>query len=166
MNKEEYYLGIAEAVSKKSTCLSKHWGAIIVKDNVIISTGYNGAPRGILDCEERGYCRLAECRRRNKDNSRGTMYEECYSVHAEQNAIIFGSLDRMKGATLYLVGCERNSLDGNWSYVKNPSPCKLCRKMILNAGISNVVIKLDSQSTSKIETSTWVNNPNEIIGNY
>lgn len=167
MSKEEYYLGIAEAVSIVSTCLKKHWGAVIIKDNVIVSTGYNGAPRGVMECTKRGYCHLTECRNKNKGLSRGTMYEECYSVHAEQNAIIFGELDRMKGSTLYLVGRERNSLEDNWEYVKNPVPCKLCRKMILNAGIEKVVVRLDKDNYRIIETKSWKIQPEEnLVGGY
>lgn len=166
MDKDEYYLDIAEVVSQKSTCLRKKWGAIIVQDNVIVSTGFNGAPRKMEDCTQRGYCHLVQCRKETSRDQRGTMYEECYSVHAEQNAIIFGNLDRMKNSTLYLVGKQTNGLDEGWIYVDNPTPCKLCRKMIINAGINKVVTRLDKNIIKTIEISEWIEKPYEIIGKY
>lgn len=163
MDKTNYYLNIAEAVAQKSTCLMKHWGAIIVKDNVIVSTGYNGAPRGITSCEAKGYCHLAE-HRRLSNNPRGTMYEQCYSVHAEQNAIIFGSLERMKGATMYLVGVGRIDLEGNMTYVPNPDSCKLCKRMIINSGIEKVIVRTEKDKFREFSVSDWKDQ--NIVGGY
>jgi dCMP deaminase len=126
-----YYLEIAKAVSQRSSCLSKHYGAVIVKNNTIVSTGYNGAPRGRLNCCERGMCqRIA-----NKVK-RGTDYNSsCRSCHAEQNAIINASKEEMDGATLYLYGYDMV----NDCIVHDPSCCPMCKRMVINAGIKWVV---------------------------
>lgn len=162
LSKVDYYLGIAEAVSKRSSCLNKHWGAVIVKDDTIVSTGYNGAPRNICDCMERNYCKLKEYRKRT-NSGRGTCYEQCVSVHAEMNAIIFASKDELKGSTLYLYGTECNNLDGIWECVKNPNPCSECKKLIINAGIRTVVIKTPDGCIG-IPVDQW--NENDITGGY
>lgn len=155
MNKTDYYLDIAEVVSQKSTCLKKQWGAIIVKDNVIISTGYNGAPRGITSCQERGTC--------FRTNSlRGTDYSSCPAVHSEQNAIIFGNREDMKGATLYLVGIEL--CDPGWRYVQNPAPCSLCKRMIINARIEKVIVRTDEKNYLELDPKNW--KVENITGSY
>lgn len=125
-----YYLGVAESVAKRSTCMSKHYGAVIVKNNVIISTGYNGAPRGRINCCERGTCFRIE-----KGIPRGTNYDLCRSVHAEQNAIINASRESMIGATMYLYGYD--VVHGR--VVENCNCCSICKRLIINAGISEVV---------------------------
>ena len=127
ISKDEYYLGIAEAVSKRSTCLRRQYGAIIVKNDEIISTGYNGSPRGSDNC-----CDIGHCWREENHIPHGEKYEACLAVHAEQNAIISASRQDMLGSTLYLIGFE----DGKRIYAK---PCKICEKMMTNAGISNVI---------------------------
>ena len=128
--KELYYLGIAEAVSNRSTCLNKRYGAIIVKDDHVVSTGYNGAARGILNCSDSGRCFRIE----NKI-PRGTHYETCRSVHAEANAIIMASPEEMKDATMYIYGydCLHHTV------VENPDCCIMCKRMIINAGIKEVI---------------------------
>ena len=128
-SKIEYYLNIAEAVGEKSTCLKRKWGCIIVKDNVIVSTGYNGAPRKITDCWMKGTCS-------RENSSRGTDYAFCPAVHAEQNALIFGNRADMKDADMYLVGVDNTN-----QYVENPAPCSLCKRMIINAGIKKVFVR-------------------------
>ena len=131
-DKHNYYLDIAQTVAARGTCLRRNFGAIIVKNDQIISTGYVGAPRGRQNCCDLGYCT------REKFNiPRGQRYEMCRSVHAEQNAIIHASRADMLGATLYLVGLECS--DG--SYVAGANPCSLCKRMIINAGISQVVVR-------------------------
>ena len=136
-SKDEYYLNIALAVSKRSTCLKRHYGCVIVKDDIIIATGYNGSPRGSENCCDRGTCKRANA-------ERYTSYETCDSVHAEQNALIAASRDRLIGATVYLA-CEgvfdypdidRFSV---WGEDKNPVPCPLCMRMLKNAGIVRIV---------------------------
>ena len=113
INKDKYYLDIAEVVLTRSTCMNKHWGAVLVKDDTILSTGFNGAPRGVKDCYEHGFCRLYEYRRKN-NLGRGTAYEQCISCHAEMNAIVFvHDKSLTEGSTLYLVGKELTDLDEN-----------------------------------------------------
>ncbi|MFN3739404.1 MAG: deoxycytidylate deaminase [Thermodesulfovibrionales bacterium] len=125
---DEYFLEIAKVVSSRSTCLRRRYGAVIVKDNVIVSTGYNGAPRGSTNCIDRGYCR-----RKELNIPAGERYELCEAVHAEQNAIINGAPERMKDATIYIAGFEE---DGN---LANGKPCLLCQRMIGNAMLKEVV---------------------------
>ena len=95
--RELYYLEIAKAAAMRSTCINKHWGAVIVKDDAIISTGYNGSPRGVPNCCDTGYCYRIE-----NNIQRGTQYERCMAIHAEANAIITASHGQMINATLYL----------------------------------------------------------------
>lgn len=134
-NKDEYYLNIALAVSKRSTCLRRHYGCVIVKDDVIVATGYNGSPRGCDNC-----CDVGKCQREDSERYQG--YENCPAVHAEQNALL--SVDRIhsQGATLYLA-CEGFSVGelGLLEEDTNPKPCNLCARMIKNAGIMRVVTK-------------------------
>ena len=131
-SKDEYYLGIALAVSKRSNCLRRHYGAVIVKNDEIISTGYNGSPRGEINC-----CDIGQCKRPNAD--RYTSYEDCCSVHAEQNAMISASRNEMIGATLYL-SCE-TLINGKWiiDNKENVRPCPLCERMIKNSGIIKII---------------------------
>lgn len=124
---DEYFLDIAEAVSRRSTCLRRCYGAVIVKDNIIISTGYNGAPRGEANCIDTGVCE-----RQRLNIPKGQNYELCVAVHAEQNAIINADPERMKGATIYIVGADGND-------IASGKPCLLCRRMIRNAMIKRVV---------------------------
>ena len=119
------------AVSKRSTCLKRHYGAVIVKDGEIIATGYNGAPRGSVNC-----CDLNECNRMGIGHNLGD-YSECRSVHAEQNAIISAPRRDMIGATLYLAGEEENEL-GIWEEIQYAIPCPICSRMIKNSGIEKV----------------------------
>lgn len=125
--KHEYYLEIARAVAKRSTCRRRQYGAVIVNNDEIVATGYNGAPRGVLDCLQRG-----SCWREENGVPHGEQYEKCVSVHAEQNAIISASRAEMIGATIYLVGFE------NGSEIHGAEPCTLCMRMIRNAGISTI----------------------------
>lgn len=129
-DKTNYYLDIAETVASRSTCLRRQYGAIIVKDDQIIATGYNGAPRGIANCSDLGYCTRA------KNNiPHGERYEQCRAIHAEMNAIISASRTDTIGQTLYLVGLE------NGQYVENATPCLMCTRVIVNAGIKNIIIR-------------------------
>ena len=128
-SKKEYYLNIAKAVSMRSTCLRMHYGAIIVKNDEIIATGYNGSPRGEVNC-----CDTGRCYRMENNIPHGEKYESCCSVHAEQNAIISASRRDLIGATLYLYG---------YDVVKDEEvkamPCLICARFIKNAGIEKVV---------------------------
>ena len=125
---DEYFIKIAEVVASRSTCIRRRYGAVIVKDRVIVSTGYNGAPRGSVNCVD-----VNRCRRKELNVPAGERYELCEAVHAEQNAIINGAPERMKDAVIYVAGFEENgsSADGK--------PCLLCARMIRNAGLNEVV---------------------------
>lgn len=129
MSKDEYYLSIAEAVLERSTCLRRKYGAVIVKDDEIVSTGYNGAPRGEQNC-----CDCGVCEREKLNIPKGERYELCKAVHAEQNAIISASRKEINGATMYIVGKEVES--GEYA---NPAPCMICRRMLINSGIKEVI---------------------------
>lgn len=134
MTRDEYYLDIACAVSKKSPCLKKHYGAVIVSNGEIISTGYNGPPRGETHCTE---CLKGDISR-EKDFGE---YLSCRSVHAEMNAIISAARRDMIGSTLYLA-CTMNIGSGRaWLEISNPEPCKICERLIKNAGISRVITR-------------------------
>lgn len=142
ISKDDYYLDIAIAVSKRSTCLKRHYGCIIVKDDIIIATGYNGSPRGEENCCDRGTCKRA-------DAMRYSNYESCDSVHAEQNALIATDYIKLSGATVYLA-CEEYKLNKEKSIIWgeeiiefcediNPVPCSICMRMLKNTGISRIV---------------------------
>ena len=132
IDKENYYLDIAQTVLERSTCLRRHYGAIIVRNDEIVATGYNGAPRGRANCSELGYC----VREQMKIPS-GERYELCRSVHAEANAIISASRNECIGATLYLVG--RQAASGE--VMHDATSCSMCRRTIINSGIERVVIR-------------------------
>ena len=129
VKKDKYYLDIAESVTKRSTCLRRQYGAIIVKNDEVISTGYNGAPRGEMNCCDCGFCQ-----RDALGIPKGERYELCVSVHAEANAIISAARRDMIGATIYIVGIEAK--DGSYA---NPAPCLMCRRLIKNAGIAKCI---------------------------
>ena len=153
ISKENYYLNIAETVAKRSTCLRRCYGAIIVKNDEIISTGYNGAPRGRKNCVDLGCC----TREAMKIPS-GQRYELCRSVHAEANAIISASRRDMIGSTLYLVGREA---DGQ--LYKDAMCCSMCKRQIINAGIDKVVIRTGEREYRTIPVSDWVENDDSIF---
>lgn len=127
ISKEQYYLNIALAVSKRSTCLKRRYGAVIVKNDEIIATGYNGSPRGEVNC-----CDLGYCKRLHVPHNSGN-YANCHAVHAEQNAMLSARRRDMLGATLYLAGEDENGR------IANAEPCPICERMIRNAGIARVV---------------------------
>ena len=137
---DEYFIEIAKVVASRSTCLRRRYGAVIVKDKVIVSTGYNGAPRGSLNCVD-----VNKCKRRELNIPSGERYELCEAVHAEQNAIINGSPERMKDASIYIAGSEE---DGSAAEGK---PCLLCARMIRNAQIKEVIYLTKDGAIVKIE---------------
>lgn len=124
----KYYLDIAAAVAARSTCIRRQYGAVIVKNDTIVSTGYNGAARGLINC-----CDLNKCYREAHNIPHGQQYEKCKAVHAEANAIINASREEMCGAILFLAGFE------NGERMKNPTPCEMCSRMITNSGIRRVI---------------------------
>lgn len=152
-DKINYYLDIAETVLERGTCLRRNYGAIIVKNDEIISTGYTGAPRGRKNCNELGFCR-----REQLNIPRGTQYELCRSVHAEANSIISASRRDMIGSTLYLVGKESKS--GN--YVENANSCTMCKRMIINAGIDKVVVRDTKDDYREIKVEEWIINDDSL----
>ena len=146
-DKINYYLDIAEVVSERGTCLRRNFGAIIVKNDQIISTGYVGAPRGRKNCSDLGFCT------REKNNiPRGERYELCRSVHAEANAIISAARRDMVGGTLYLVG--RNAQTGE--LLHDATSCAMCRRLVINAGLSKVVIRNTETEFSTVDVQDWV----------
>lgn len=153
-DKRNYYLDLAEMVSKRSTCLRRSYGAVIVKNDEVISTGYVGAPRGRQNCSDMGFCI-----RQQLGIPRGERYELCRSVHAEANAIISASRDKMIDSTLYLTGVET---DG--SYVSNSCCCSMCKRMVINAGIREVVIRDDNETYRVIPVTDWIDNDESVLG--
>lgn len=137
ISKDEYYLNIAKTVLERSTCLRRRYGAVIVNNDEIISTGYNGAPRGEANCID-----IGTCERERLNVPKGERYELCVAVHAEQNAIISASRDKMQGATIYIAG--ENVADGTPA---NPAPCLICRRMLINAGIDKCIGLVDGKPT-------------------
>ena len=147
ISKANYYLDIAQTVMERATCLRRIYGAIIVKNDEIISTGYNGAPRGRANCVDMGYCSREAMR-----VPWGERYELCRSVHAEANAIISASRRDMVGGTLYLVG--RDARTGE--LLSDATSCSMCRRMVINAGLSQVVIRRTATEFEVVDVADWV----------
>lgn len=147
VSKENYYLDIAETVIGRATCLRRCYGAIIVKNDEIISTGYNGAPRGRKNCVDMKYCA-----REAMNVPQGQRYELCRSVHAEANAIISAARRDMSGGTLYLVG--RDASTGE--LLRDTAPCSMCRRMIINAGLEKVVARTGRGTYTVTNVRDWV----------
>ena len=147
ISKENYYLDIAETVLERATCLRRVYGAIIVKNDEIISTGYNGAPRGRRNCSDLGYCM-----RENLHIPSGERYELCRSVHAEANAIISAARRDMVGATLYLVGRNAQTKE----LLNDATSCSMCRRTVINAGIARVVIRRTPTEFEVVDVQDWV----------
>lgn len=154
-DKQNYYLDMAQVALERSTCLRRSFGAVIVKNDVIISTGYNGAPRGRANCIDLNYCI-----RQQRNVPRGTQYELCRAIHAEANAIIAASREEMIGSTLYLVG--RDTQTGE--IMRDADSCPMCKRQIINAGISKVVIRRDQDTYDVIDVEDWVKNDELLSG--
>lgn len=147
VTKDNYYLDIAETVSERSTCLRRRFGAIIVKNDVIISTGYNGAPRGRKNCTDTG-----SCIRDKLGIPRGERYELCRSVHAEANAIIAAPREQMLGATLYIVCISPET----GKLYPGTSSCMMCKRLVINAGIAKVVIRDSEKEYRTVDVEDWI----------
>ena len=145
--KEDYYLDIADAVLNRSTCMRRKYGAIIVRNDEILSTGYNGAPRGRRNCTDLGLCM-----RENLGIPSGQRYELCRSVHAEANAIISASRRDMVGGTIYLVG--RDARTGK--LLHDATSCAMCRRQIINAGLEKVVIRRTETEFEVVPVQQWI----------
>ena len=154
VSKENYYLDIAQTVAERATCLRRKFGAIIVKNDVIVSTGYNGAPRGRKNCSDLGFCY-----REQMQIPRGERYELCRSVHAEQNAIIAAPREQMLGATLYMA-CTLP--DGTLQSGTNS--CMMCKRTILNAGIATVVVRDTPTEYRVINVTDWIEDDDSLSG--
>ena len=154
-DKTNYYLDLAEVVAKRSTCLRRHYGAVIVKNDEVISTGYVGAPRGRKNCTDTG-----NCVRELLQIPRGERYELCRSVHAEQNAIISASRDKMIGSTMYLAGYDAKTGE----YIPKSNSCSLCKKMIINAGIEKVIVRDDKDEYREVMVQDWIDNDESLEG--
>lgn len=153
ISKENYYLDIAQTVLERATCLRRVYGAIIVKNDEIISTGYNGAPRGRRNCVDMGFCT-----REIMKVPRGERYELCRSVHAEANAIISASRRDMVGGTLYLVGRDGRSGE----LLSDATSCAMCRRLVINAGLERVVIRKTETEFEVVQVSDWVDAEDDV----
>lgn len=146
-SKDEYYLGIAKAVAKRSTCLRRKFGAIVTKDDVVVSSGYNGSTRGVINCSEIG------CLKDEVNASEYSEYEFCIAVHAEENVVINAARNGSStlGGTLYVYG--EYTKDGS---ITESIPCERCRRVIINAGIRSVITKKSDGSIKRKNVSDWV----------
>ena len=152
-DKQNYYLDIAETVSQRCTCLRKHYGAVIVKDDEVIATGYVGAPRGRKNCSD-----IGSCIRQERKIGRGERFELCRSVHAETNAIISASRKDMLGSIMYMTGFDMTTGD----YIENANSCTMCKRFIINAGIIQVVIRDNKDSYRTINVEDWILNDDSL----
>ena len=157
VSKHNYYLDIAQTVSERATCLRRRFGAIIVKNDVIISTGYNGSPRGRKNCTD-----LGTCERERMNIPRGERYEMCRAVHAEANAIISASRENMLGSTLYM--CCTNPRDGH--IMGHVCSCMMCKKLIINAGISRVIIRENESDYRIYDVQEWIADDDSLGGKF
>ncbi|MBR2847988.1 MAG: cytidine/deoxycytidylate deaminase family protein [Clostridia bacterium] len=155
VSKINYYLDIAETVAERSTCMRRAFGAIIVKNDSIISTGYNGAPRGRKNCMDLGCCM-----REKLQIPRGERYELCRAVHAEANAIIAAPRDQMLGATLYLccVNPMTKELYGG------TCSCSMCKRLVINAGIEQVIVREDKENYTVYDVADWIISDDSLTG--
>lgn len=155
VSKINYYLDIAQTVSQRSTCLRRRFGAIIVKNDVIVSTGYNGAPRGRQNCNDIGVCM-----RDKLGIPRGERYELCRSIHAEANAIISASREQMLGSTLYLCCTDPKTEE----IIGGMNCCMMCKRQVINAGISKVIIRNNKLEYTEINVADWIDDDDSLSG--
>ena len=156
-DKINYYLDLAEVVAQRGTCLRRNYGAVIVKNDEVISSGYVGAPRGRQNCSD-----LGVCVREKLMIPRGERYELCRSVHAEANAIISAPRHEMLGATLFLSGKDAKTGD----YITNSSCCSMCKRLVINAGIETVYVRDDAENYRRIEVQDWIDNDDSVEGTF
>lgn len=154
-DKTNYYLDLADVVSKRGTCLRRNYGAVIVKNDEVISTGYVGAPRGRKNCSDMGVCI-----RQKLEIPRGERYELCRSVHAEANAIISAEREKMIGSTLYLSGREV----ATGELIANSCCCSMCKRMVINAGIEKVIVRDTETDFREIDVQDWIDNDESVEG--
>ncbi len=152
-DKINYYLDIAQTVSQRGTCLRRKFGAIIVKNDSIVSTGYAGAPRGRQNCCDRG-----TCLREEMAIPRGERYELCRSVHAEANAIIAASREEMLDADLYLACTDPKT----GASIGGTTSCQMCKRMVINAGIKRVIVRETASTYSIYDVQDWITNDDSL----
>lgn len=152
-DKVNYYLDVAEIILERGTCIRRNFGAVIVKDDVIVSTGYTGAPRGRANCSD-----LQCCTRERLNIPKGQRYELCRSVHAEANAIIAADYKELLGATLYL--CCRDAK--SYELYGDVEPCAMCKRLIINAGIKTVVVRTTKTTYKFITVNDWIDNDDSL----
>ncbi len=155
-DKINYYLDIAETVLERGTCIRRNMGAIIVKNDEVIATGYTGAPRGRINCSDLGICT-----RERLGIPKGQRYELCRSVHAEANAIIAASRRNMLGSTMY-IACHDAKTGELFGEV---APCSMCKRMIINAGITTVIIRNTNDSYTVVNVNTWIESDDSLEEN-
>ena len=151
ISKDKYYLNIAKAVSQRSTCIRRQYGAVIVKNDEIIATGYNGSARGEINC-----CDVGTCWREENNIPHGQQYEKCVAVHAEQNALISAPRDKLIGATIYIYGEE------NGKTIK-ATPCEICNRMLINAGVTKVVWSEEEEEETCQDANSFLKDVAEIV---
>ncbi|MBQ9748644.1 MAG: cytidine deaminase [Clostridia bacterium] len=156
-DKINYYLDIAQTVSRRSTCLRKQYGAIIVKNDIIVSTGYNGAPRGRKNCSDLQYCMRNEL-----GIPRGERYELCRSVHAESNAIIAADRDKMLDSTLYMACMDPVTGD----IVPGTCSCMMCKRLVINAGIREVIVRESETDYTVFRVEDWIRDDDSLSGKF
>ncbi len=154
-DKINYYLDLAETVSQRGTCLRRKYGAVIVNNDEVVSTGYVGAPRGRKNCSD-----IGTCIRNELNIPRGERYELCRSVHAEANAIISAARSQMIGADMYLAGVDAQSGE----YIANSNSCAMCKRMIINAGINRVFVRDTKDEYRVVNVSEWIENDESLNG--
>ena len=157
VDKNNYYLDIAETVIERGTCLRRNFGAIIVKNDEIVSTGYSGAPRGRKNCSDLGFGMREQLK-----IPRGERYELCRSVHAEANCIISAARRDMIGGTLYLAGKDAKTGE----LVPNASSCAMCKRQVINAGIDKVVIRNTPTEYTVVDVKEWIENDDSLDGSF
>ena len=154
-DKTNYYLDLAETVSQRGTCLRRKYGAVIVNNDEVVSTGYVGAPRGRKNCSD-----IGTCIRNELNIPRGERYELCRSVHAEANAIISAARSQMIGADMYLAGVDAQTGE----YIANSNSCAMCKRMIINAGIKRVFVRDTKNEYRVVDVNEWIENDESLNG--
>jgi len=155
--KINYYLDIAEAILARGTCLRRNYGAIIVKNDEIVASGYTGSPRGRKNCIDLGHCT-----RQKLNIPRGERYELCRSVHAEANAIIAAKRTEMLDGTLYLVGTDAKTGE----LIKDANCCQMCKRLVINSGIKTVVIRNTPTEYTVVNVREWIFNDDSLDGSF